>query len=314
METERNNATRKYESLVKELREIRHVVAKEKTILDKQSRAAREQLQASEEDTEEARTALEAHERQSSQKIQDLQRRNDTLQHASEELLQELGDKYTSLRDAQEMLSQQELVIGNLENEILRLKAQVGDAETINAIKRELSEQVAHIKELESTNRKQLGELKHHRQNQKSIEIVEEQKLALESRLAMMDNLRKDFSEAQLQRQILEDERKSWTLYLQNEPVVGEMTFHSPEELARTLVDERLERAALTEKMGTLQLEVSERDELIKSFESEIDKLKAEMKMMRISGGGQKGSRSRLERQQALAFKEVEFLRAQLVH
>ena len=277
-------------------------------------RAAREQLQASEEDAEEARTALEAHERQSSQKVQDLQRRNDTLQHLSEELRQDLEDKYGSLRDAQERLSQQELLVGNLENEILRLKAQVGDAETINTIKRELSEQVAHIKELESTNRNQLGELKHHRQHQKSIEIVEEQKLALERKLAMMDDLRKELSEAQLQRQILEDERKSWTLYLQNEPVVGETTFHSPEELARALVEERLERAALMEKMGTLQPEISERDELIKSFESEIDKLKAEMEKLRIGGGGQNGSRSRLERQKALAIKEVEFLRAQLVH
>ncbi len=274
----------------------------------------RERLQTLEETAEEAQSELSAQERQSSYRINELQRRNDTLQQTSDELRRDLEEKYEAFKDSQQRLAQKETAIGDLESEVLRLKAQAGDADTLGVIKKELSEQVSHIKKLESINREQLAELKHYRKLQKSIEVVEEEKRSLENKLSIMDDLRRELSEAQLQKQILEDERKSWTLYLQNEASLGgEVEFDSPEALARALVEERVQKAALMEKIGSLQPEVSERDELIRSLEAERNSLKSDLERLRTSGGSHGGARSRLERQKALALKEVEFLRAQLV-
>lgn len=268
-----------------------------------------------EEEVEEAKTDLSTYERQSTHQLNELQRRADTVEESNKELRQEIVEKVTALQDVQQRLSQKESAVGELESEVLRLKAQTGDADTLAVIKRELSEQVAHIKKLESTNRDQLIELKQYRRLHKSIEVIEEEKRSLENKLRIMDDLRRELSEAELQKQILEDERKSWTLYLQNElSSTGQVEYESPEALARALAEERLEKAALMEKLGGLEPELSEKDNLIRSLEAENAKLKREIEKLRASGSsGHGGSWARLERQRKLAIKEVEFLRAQLV-
>ena len=201
-----------------------------------------------------------------------------------------------------------------MESEILRLKAQTGDADTLAVIKRELSEQVSHIRKLESTNREQNAELKHFRRVHKAVEVVEEEKNALRSKLHAFEDTGKQLREAQLQRQILEDEKRSWTSYLQNEGGTGEVEFESPEDMAKALVSQRLENANLLQRMGALQPELAERDEIIKSLDEERSKIHVEMEKLRTSGGGSADSRAktRLERQRALAVKEVEYLREQL--
>ncbi|KAI9886046.1 MAG: hypothetical protein M1823_002166 [Watsoniomyces obsoletus] len=320
LEAERNAATRRYESLAREIRDSQDAAINERADLERQLRTAREKVQAAEDNAEELRTELESHERQSTQRIQELQRRNDSLQDTSSELRRELEVKHESLQTTQQTLAAKEAQQADLENEVLRLKAHAGDTETMEVIKQEISEQVSHIKKLEVTNREQLSELKRYRKYQRGIEIVEEEKRGLESKLARMDDLRKELSESQLQKQILEDERKAWSMYFQTEGGNGNgknVEYDSPEAMARALVEERLQKAALLEKVGGLQAEMVERDEMIRGLEGEIQRLKTDVEKLKTSGGGRGNgvggaSRSRLERQKALAVKEVEFLRAQL--
>ena len=73
------------------------------------------------------------------------------------------------------------------------------------------------------------------------MEIVEEEKLILQNKVAILDDLHKQVREAQLQRQILEDEKHSWTSYLQSQTESGTLEFSTPEDLARALVRERME-------------------------------------------------------------------------
>ena len=218
------------------------------------------------------------------------------------------------MQTTQQKLSHEESEVGQLESEVLRLKAQTGDVETLGVLKHELSEQVAHIKKLEATNRDQLAELKRFRKQHKSLEVVEEEKRILKGKLRSMDELHRELGEARLQRQILEDERKSWTAYLQNEASTnGTVEFDSPESLAKAIAQERLEKAALIEKMGSFEPELLEKVEIIKSLEGDKDKLQREADKLRLGGSGDGKARARLERQKALAEKEVEYLRAQLV-
>ncbi|CAN9081328.1 unnamed protein product [Alternaria alternata] len=75
----------------------------------------------------------------------------------------------------------------------------------------ELSDQVAHIKKLETLTREQNTELKQYRKQHKAIEVVEEEKRSLQAKLRKMDDLERRLGEAELRMQVLEEERHSWT-------------------------------------------------------------------------------------------------------
>ena len=206
-----------------------------------------------------------------------------------------------------------------LQNEVLKLRAQTGDADTVSVIKRELSEQVAHIKKLEVANREQAAELKQYRKHRKNVEVVEEEKRALEQKVKLMGDLRRELGEAQLQQQMLEDEKRSWAAYLESDAFQGEaLEIKSPEDMARAFLKERLEKTGLMEKLGVLQPELSVKDDNIRALEEDKARLTTELQKARASSANTTGSasdvkiRARLERQRALASKEVEYLRAQL--
>lgn len=304
----------KYDSLKRELKDSQDQAINQQNALEKRLRTAQEECRAAKEESEEVQTEFEGMSRQHKHQLQEIESKHATLQKTLRDLRDDLANKDSALHTTQERLSQRETETGQLESEILRLKAQTGDADTIAVIKRELSEQVSHIRKLESTNREQNAELKHFRRVHKAVEVVEEEKRALENRVSVMGVIEKNLREAQLQRQILEDERRSWTSYLESEGGTGKDEFDSPEGMARALVRERVENASLLQKVGAVQPELLEKDEIIKSLEEERSKIYSEMEKLRISGGSSNDSRAklRLERQRALAVKEVDLLREQL--
>ena len=314
LESSSQTTARKYESLARELKETQDQAINQEQDLEKKLRTIQNHNRSLQDEADEARTELSSLDRQHGHQFREIESKHLTLQKTLDDLRTDLESKSTALQTAQDRLLQRETEVGRLESDVLRLKAQTGDAETLGLIKKELSEQVAHIKKLESTNREQTAELKHFRRMHKAVEIVEEEKRLLEVKVRVMDDLRKEVREAQLQRQILEDERKSWTSYLQNEGGIGgEVEFESPEDLARALVKERLEKASLVIRIGAVQPEVLEKEEIIKSMEAEKTRLQMELDKLRVSGGSGDGRlRSRLERQRALAVKEVDYLREQL--
>lgn len=238
-----------------------------------------------------------------------------TLEQTIEETWRDRDERLNSLNTTNQRLSQRETQVGALENEILRLKAQTGDVETLEVIKHELSEQVDHIKKLEARDLDQRIELKQLRKQQKSVNVVEEEKRVLESKLRIMHDLRKELSEAQLQRQILQDEKQAWTSYFASENTVeGEIQFKRPEDLAKAYSKTCAENADLTYNYGKKSEELSDKDGLIQSLENERTKLNEELVKLKAAPdeGPDLKARSRLERQRTLAIKEVEYLRAQL--
>lgn len=313
-ESSRHVPSYKYDSLKRELKDSQDQAINQQNALEKRLRTAQEECRTAKEESEEVQTEFEGLDRQHKHQLQEIESKHATLQKTLRDLRDDLANKDSALHTTQERLSQRETETGQLESEILRLKAQTGDADTIAVIKRELSEQVSHIRKLESTNREQNAELKHFRRVHKAVEVVEEEKRALENRVSVMGVIEKNLREAQLQRQILEDERRSWTSYLESEGGTGKDEFDSPEGMARALVRERVENASLLQRVGAVQPELLEKDEIIKSLEEERSKIYSEMEKLRISGGSSNDSRAkvRLERQRALAVKEVDLLREQL--
>jgi mitotic spindle assembly checkpoint protein MAD1 len=314
-EAEKSKAMRQYEALLKEVTEVKDASTNEKGVLERRVREVEESKRILEEEVEDIKSEREESVRGIERKVAELETRNQTLQQTVEDLQKDYEKREALLQEAQQQLSDKDTAYGALEAEVLQLKAQGGDADTLGVIKRELSEQVAHIKKLEVTNRELTAELKHFKRLHKSVEVVEEEKRSLQRKLDAMAGLENELGEARIQRQRLEDERLAWTAYLQSEAGAdGQLEFDSPEALARALVAERLQTATLVERIGGLEPELSSKDSIIQALEAEKSDLAAQVGKLKSSGGSANSSRAqlRLERQKALAIKEAEYLRAQL--
>ncbi|KAI8938827.1 hypothetical protein NX059_004689 [Plenodomus lindquistii] len=312
-------ATKRYEALNREMAEAQTRAANERQALERRLRESQEKAQSLQEDYDEVKEELETAQRQNDFRYNTLETEHKTLRESVEEIQTDLQAKVNALQATQKRLGQKEEEVGQLEAEVLRLKAITGDAETLAVIKRELSDQVAHIKKLETLTREQNNELKQYRKQHKAIEVVEEEKRSLQTKLRMMDELQRQLGEAELRKQFLEEERDSWTSYLEAEAEThGEIMFETPADLARAFIQERIERTDLLNRLGEIKPELSVKEANIQALEEEKAKLQVEIQQLKTAGAssaanaGDAKARARLERQKALATKEVEFLRAQV--
>jgi mitotic spindle assembly checkpoint protein MAD1 len=313
-EAEKAKAIRQVESLTAELDALRAERDAQKTSLERRARDAEEEVRVLQEQIEDLSAAKDDAARAADRDAKDLQGQLTTAQRTIQELEQENQSRDAILQRAQEQINDKDESIARLEADVLRLKAQTGDTETMAVIRRELSDQVTHIRTLEAKNIEQLTELKHLRQIHKAVEVVEEEKRSLQRKLETLETLETELAEEHRQRQRLEDEKRAWTAYLQSESSTGDMEFDSPESMARALVQERINSASLVEKLGELQPEISDRDNIIKTLEQEKQNLEEQVEKLKSSPGssGNDKARMRIDRQRALAVKEVEYLRAQL--
>lgn len=320
-ETANAQTAKKHEALSKELSDVRTRAENERRDLERRLRQSQEKAQSLQEDCDEAKEDLAAAQRQSEHKYNNLQSEHQRVKESVEDIQTDLVTKVNALQAAQKKLSQREEEVGGLEAEVLRLKAITGDAETLSVIKRELSDQVAHIQKLEALTREQNGELKKFRAQHKAVEVVEEEKRSLQTKLRMMDDLQRQLGESEMRRQVLEAERDSWTSYLESEANEDgeQLQFETPEDLARAFIQERIDKADLLNKLGEIKPELTVKEDNIQALEDEKAKLQAEIQQLKAAattGGAPNAketqARARLERQKALATKEVEFLRAQV--
>ncbi|KAK7752071.1 coiled-coil domain-containing protein mad1 [Diatrype stigma] len=313
-EGDRSNTLRQYERIVSELNEVKERSTEEKAALEKKTRDADDEARLLREQLEDISAAKEEGERMNQKRLNDLETQVLSMQQTIQDFEQIHHARELLLQQAQEQLSDRDRHIGDLEADVLRLKAQTGDAETIAVIRRELTDQVQHIRSLEARNAKQHAELNHLRQIHRAVEVVEEEKRSLQRKLETAQSLETELDEERIQRQRLEDERLAWTAYLQSEAGDGMMEFDSPEAVARALVQERYTSASLMERLGEVQPQVAERDEIIRSLEQDKNSLNAQIEKLKTSPAPVSAGKvqARLERQRLLAVKEVEYLRAQL--
>ncbi|KAI2625172.1 spindle assembly checkpoint component Mad1 [Xylaria nigripes] len=314
-EGEKSRAHRQYESMQEELQNLKASSAHDAAELEKKLRDTQVEAQTLKEQLEDLCAAKEEVERINQRRANEVETQLLDLQQIIEELEHDAQVRNSSLSTTQEQLNEKNELVGNLEAEVIRLKAQTGDAETIAIIRRELSDQVQHIRSLEAKSSKQHTELVHLRQIQKTVEIIEEEKRSLQRKVDAAQAVETELNECRIQNQRLENERLAWTAFLENASTEnGVMEFDSPEAVARALVEERYNSASLIERLGEMQPQIAERDEMIKSLESDKKNLTVLIQKSKTAGPPISASKAqaRLERQRILAAKEVEYLRAQL--
>lgn len=315
-ETASNLTTKKYESLQRELSEVQTRNENERQDLQRRLRTSQDKAQQLQEDADEAQEELATSQRQNEHRYNTLQAEYKSLKDSVDEIKADADVKVNAMQTVQRKLAQKESEVGDLEAEVLRLKAISGDAETIAVIKKELSEQVAHIKKLETLTREQNAELKQYRKQHKAIEVVEEEKRSLQTKLGLMEDMQRQLNEANRRKQVLEDERDSWTSYLENE-AEGDIQFSTPEDLVKAFISERYEKTDLLNRLGEIKPELTVAQSNIQALEDEKAKLQSEIQHLKTStstapNSNEAKARARLERQKALATKEVDFLRAQV--
>ncbi|CAN9453749.1 unnamed protein product [Alternaria alternata] len=141
---------KKYDALTKEMAEVQTRAANERQALERRLRECQERAQSLQEEYDEVKEELSTSQRQNEHQYNTLQTEHKALKESVEEVQADLQAKVNALQMAQKKLAQKEEEVGQMEAEVLRLKAITGDAETLAVIKRELCDQVAHIKKLET--------------------------------------------------------------------------------------------------------------------------------------------------------------------
>ncbi|KAL7919422.1 spindle assembly checkpoint component Mad1 [Trichoderma austrokoningii] len=313
-EAEKAKTDSKMESMRSEMEELKAAVENDKRALESKLRAAEDETRLLQEQLEDLTSAKDEAARRADKRASDLQMQISAANNSLRDMQREAEAHETAVRQYQEQILEKDLIIGNTEADVIQLRALRGDAEKIDIIKRELSEQVSHIRALEASNREQLTELKRLRAVNKAVEIVEEEKRSLVRKLEAAERLEAELAEARIQRQRLEDERLSWSAYLENMSETGQAEFDSPEQIARALVQERLTTASYVEQLGAVRAEVAAQQSQIQALEEERAQLRSQSENATTSAQAANIDqvRIRLDRQRALALREVELLRAQL--
>ncbi|EXJ88001.1 mitotic spindle assembly checkpoint protein MAD1 [Capronia coronata CBS 617.96] len=315
-ESAAQKATQRQEALARELREAQDQAINEKAALERNLRDLQDQNSTLKEDAEDAQARLADQERQYKYQINDVEAKRVALQETVDDLKRELEEVTQHFDSIQARLSQRDNQVDSLEAEVAALKSHSSDTEALNVLQNQLSEQVAHIRRLESTNREQVGELRRLREAHRSVQIVEEQKHGLEIELQVLKDVERQLGEAQIQKEILEDEKRTWTTLLESNG--DENDLKSPEAVVKALIQQRIEYASVMDRLGMVESDLAEKDEIIKALEgdkaslrTELDKLKS-TQAVPVDAVPDNKAYKRLERQRVLAVKEVEYLRAQL--
>ena len=314
-ELARDKAVEQVAGMKEEMEQLKSAADEEKRALERKARDAEAEARLLQEQLEDISSAKEEAARIADRKTNDLQMQLTSIQGSVQEMEESAQGKDSMVQQLQTQLSAKDSQIANLEADVLRLKAQSGDAETMAIIKSELSEQVSHIRALEAANREQLSELKHLRAVYRATEVVEEEKRTLQRKLDAAEMIERELSEARMQRQRLEDERLTWAAYFKNaSDGPSDAEFDSPEALARALTEERLTSALHLDKVGALQADIVSLQDNIQSLLRDKSTLKTQLEEAKATAQASSTDRAllRLDRQRALAVKEVEYLRAQL--
>lgn len=149
-EGERNAAFRQLTQLQDELHELRAKHEEDKAELEKRARAAEDQARLLREQLDDLQTAKDEGARLQDKKIADLDARIQKDSNTIAELQETVQSRDEALELVKNQLDEKDTKTSDLEAQVIRLKAHTGDAETMSVIRRELTQQVAYIRELEA--------------------------------------------------------------------------------------------------------------------------------------------------------------------
>ncbi|KAL2916663.1 coiled-coil domain-containing protein mad1 [Polyrhizophydium stewartii] len=223
------------------------------------------------------------------------------LKHAHSQLSEQASTVAAMQRNASRAQSE---AIGPCQ----KCAAKLREAENIDIIHKQLADQNAHITHVERRNAQLADQVAFYRSIQENTERLKEEKTALERQVDLLAATRAQLGEAQICIDELEAEKARWKSLIDD--MGDDLGIDSPFALAKLLSAQRLEIATLKNQIGYNRLE-QQRDHA-RELETEMDKLRDELRGMQASRLQDLGKIHRLEASQALRQKEIAALREQL--
>lgn len=317
-ETERLRAVRERDTALQEVQNSRDNGVSSRTGAEQRLRRMEKENETLLEEKEELEARLSDAEAERRRiMIEEVEGRRSRLEQTLEEARSDLAELKDRLNDTTTQLTQKHRDVETLEQTVLTLKDQVGGGEELEILRRELGEQTSYVRRLEITNREQTAEIRKLRDERRNVEIVNDEKKALEIQVQVLKDAGRRAAELEIQKEMLEDERRTWTTLLDQVSEGDQTEFDTPESVVKALIDARIEHTLVLERNGILEAELTGREEALRTLEADRDSLKTEIKTLKQAAttsdesAGLKALK-RSERQRQLAQKEIDYLKAQL--
>ncbi|KAF9907002.1 coiled-coil domain-containing protein mad1 [Linnemannia zychae] len=199
--------------------------------------------------------------------------------------------------------------IMELEDQNRQLKLNTQGMEDVMRVQKELQNQVAYIKQLEGANRQLTSECKHLKETYRNIEVLKEEKLGLEQKLKLMDDLRIKCGKYEVQNGVLLKEKEQWAAFLEKS---DKTDYNSPYELAKTIATLRGDKVALIEVRDEFQEALKAHDRHIAQLEQQLAELKTKLVEQEEFCAKQSSITRRYEMTKDFALRQVESLKEQL--
>ncbi|KAF9436576.1 coiled-coil domain-containing protein mad1 [Entomortierella beljakovae] len=296
------SSTKKYQSLEESTREF-------KTSSNELVRNLREENMDFKEKYSQLREQSRAVESELNHKVQAL---TASLNHQQQTLAQS-HDSSQSQSSLIEQKHQQLTValsrVAELEDQNRRLRQNEQSLEDVARVEKELKNQVAYIKQLESTNRQLTTDCKHFKEMYRNVEVLKEEKTGLEQQLKMLDDLRVKCGMLEVRNDSLVKEKQQWAVFLETTDATD---FNSPYALSKTISNLRGEVTALTEIKGQYEADIKYRDQYIGQLENQVESLKKNIIEQEDQGRKQELTARQHERSKEMALRQVESLKEML--
>jgi len=154
-----------------------------------------------------------------------------------------------------------------LENKKLRQNA---TEQEMAIIKKELQNQLKYIRDIEKKNKDLKKQNEYYKGRNENVEILKEEIKTLENKAKSMNLLHEKIYQLEIENSKLQDEHIKWASFLEEKDTVG---FNTPQDIAKTLAEQRVECALLKQKEGEFNVKVASLQEYINELENKVNEL-----------------------------------------
>lgn len=289
------------------LEKARNDLNSEKKQLNETISGLRGELGNYESMVEELKSEGRSRQSEADRRLNESELRSKGLQDTLDSVNEDVKQMNEALGEKQKTIVSLEEEIGALKSQVMNLKHQSDESESVEIVKRELSQQVQYVHELEDKVATQEDTIKSLNESKQLVEIVQEEKASLEAKVQGMDELRQQIGDMELKTLQLEQEKQRWAAFLEKED-----KFTTPEDVVRALMHERMEKFNLIEKVGRLEAQVSSQESNTANESNELKKLQEQVQDLKERLETESRQNLRLQKQRDLSANECKFLRDQL--
>ncbi|OAX36279.1 MAD-domain-containing protein [Rhizopogon vinicolor AM-OR11-026] len=228
-----------------------------------------------------------------------LARQNASLEQEVAELRVLAGERVAAIQDLQQQLDDAH---GATDSSV----RSTSDNENWSVVRDELQRQAGYLRSLESMNAKLTTELARYKDRHASLEVLREEKRALESKVAMMEGLREKVVRLEAQVEAARREREDWASKTSESSTSSQTSISVVQNLSAL----RLENARLMEEHGANMALLRRREAELSSVEKHTSEAREAADALRAEVQALKEKVVRREQRAQLAEREASFLQA----